>query len=262
MPTSGGPGRPEVRDHALEFRSDDDARRVEDTLWWMVGRRSVLEDFLRRAERERPLRRITEIGCGSGGDLEVLARHGQVTGVERSPTLARRARARGLADEIIEQDFFDLEDRPDSDLYCLFDVLEHIEDDDGFLRRLSGSAPPGHLLLLSVPACQFLFSRHDALLHHQRRYSAAQLSDLLRANGYSVLRTTYFIFFLFPLVALARLQEKLMEALGRPPTRVRTGETPAWINALLVGILRCEAWLVRHVRLPIGVWVFALARKD
>jgi SAM-dependent methyltransferase len=227
----------------------------------MVGRRAVLEELLDRARKLRPLRRIVEIGCGSGRDLPVLSKYGEVIAVERSETLARRARARGLAREVMEIDFFDLEPEGGVDLYCLFDVLEHVEDDEAFVARLAAHTEPGELLLMSVPACPALYSRHDALLHHYRRYRLRGLVALLERRGFEVHFSSYFLFFAFPLVALARLHEKLLERIGRAPDRVSLGEVPAWANRVLESIMRFEARLLRYLRFPIGVWAFALARR-
>ena len=251
----------EIKDHATEFFHDKEAFEIEDTLWWTVGRRSILASFLKRAEREATIRQILEIGCGSGGDLGLLSKYGAVSGVERSPILARRARARNVAKEIYEKDFFELDLSNYFDLFCLFDVLEHIEDDNAFLKRLSEHAGPGDLLLLSVPACQFLYSQHDALLHHYRRYSRIGVEMLLRNNGYKIIMSSYFVFFLFPIVAVSRMNEKLMSMLGRKQTEVKLGRVPAWINTILTGVLKTEAFISRLVRFPIGVWVIALARK-
>lgn len=252
---------PEIRDHAWEFRTDSEAAEIDDTLWWTVGRRSMLTNLLELAAAQRTIKTIVEIGCGSGGDLALLSRYGKVTGVERSKQLAGRARNRGIAEEIIEVDFFDLSAREPADLYCLFDVLEHIEDDGEFIDRLARQAGPGHLLLLSVPACPSLYSQHDAILHHYRRYSGRQLVSLLEANGYEVIRSTYFVLLLLPMVAISRLQEKLLSAIGRAPREIRTGEVPGWLNTLLTGVLHFEAWIARFIRLPIGVWFFVLARR-
>ena len=99
----------ELRDHATEFLDPEEATELEDTLWWYVGRRAILADFLNRAQQEGSTQRILEIGCGSGGDLATLAAYGPVTGLERSPILASRARAREVAEAIHERDFSDLD---------------------------------------------------------------------------------------------------------------------------------------------------------
>lgn len=250
-----------VEHNAFEAMEPDRAREVEDSLWWRVGRQSLLRDFLAHARRERPLERIAEIGCGSGADLDFLSDFAQVTGIEVSDELARRARERGTRAEILVGDASEIGARVDYDLMCLFDVLEHIEDDNAFVRGLSAVQRPGRLLLVSVPACAALFSPHDEMLHHYRRYSARGLASVLERNGYEVIRGRYFIFLLFPLVALARMKERFLAHIGRPPREVNVGEVPAWIGASLSGVLRFEAFILRYLTPPIGVWRVVLARR-
>jgi SAM-dependent methyltransferase len=251
----------EIRDHAIELLEDNEALEVENTLWWLVGRRSMLSKFLQQAQKTAPIRQIVEIGCGSGGDLSLLSQFGAVSGVERSPILAKRARARNIAEEIWEKDFFEIDWSKHFDLVCLFDVLEHVEDDSAFLRRLSTHAHSGDFLLLSVPACQLLYSEHDALLHHYRRYSRSDMEKLLYTNGYETIRIGYFVCFLFPFVVISRLQEKLLSMFNRKPTRVRLGRVPTWLNTVLAGVMKMEDSISGLVRYPFGAWIIALARK-
>jgi SAM-dependent methyltransferase len=77
----------QIKDHATEFLDDKVALEIEDTLWWKVGRRLILDNFLKQARQETAICQILEIGCGSGGDLNLLAKYGAVTGVERSPII-------------------------------------------------------------------------------------------------------------------------------------------------------------------------------
>lgn len=252
----------EIRDHATEFFDDAEAMRLEDTLWWYVGRTRILKNYLKRANQEASVPQILEIGCGSGGNFEVLSQYGEVTGVERSEILADRARSRCLAKTVIAGDVLDIQIQRDFELICLFDVLEHIENDDGFLNTLKYQIRPNHLLLLSVPACQWLYSQHDALLHHYRRYSKNSLINLLQSNGYTILKGNYHMFFLFPIVALFRLKEKVMLLLGSRQSTVEFGVVPKWLNRLLTMILKCEAALSEFIRFPFGVWLIVLAKKQ
>jgi SAM-dependent methyltransferase len=251
-----------IADHATEFLDAAEALRLEDTLWWCVGRRAILKRYLDRTRREVPQARILEIGCGSGGNLGLLAGYGEVSAVERSAVLAERARARSVAAAVYTGDVRELDLPARFELTCLLDVLEHAEDDDAFLTALDRIAQPGHLLLLTVPACACLWSPHDELLHHYRRYSKRGVERLLRRHGYTVLKGSYFVFFLFPLVAAARLGERLRARLGRAPAAVNVGVVPRWANTALVRLLELEAAIAERVPLPIGVWFVALAKKS
>jgi SAM-dependent methyltransferase len=254
------PVNPNLHDHATEFYDDARALTIEDTVWWAVGRRAIIRRFLDRAATRR-IQRILEIGCGSGGDLSLLARYGQVWGLERSPVLARRARERGAALAIYETDFFDQPIDPCVNLFCLFDVLEHIEDDHVFVRRLAERAHRDHMLLISVPACPFLYGPHDELLHHYRRYSRRSVETLLEACGYEVVHSGYFMFFLFPLAVASRLMDSVKRAFGLRKMEVSVGRVPGPINWLFTKSLQLEAWLGGVMRFPIGLWVFVLARR-
>ena len=253
----------EIRDHATEFMDDAQAVAIDDTIWWAVGRRAILATFLQRAaERRSREMKILEIGCGSGGDLPLLARYGQVWGMERSAVLAQRARARKVAEEVYTEDaaLDDVAAR-EVDLFCMFDVLEHIEDDNGFVRHLAAKPAADHQYLLSVPAFQFLFGPHDELLHHFRRYSKSQLKTVLENNGYEVIASGYFMFFLFPLAVVSRLIEGIKARFGKRHAEVNIGRVAGPINSLFIAILRFEAFLGRYIRFPFGLWIITLARR-
>jgi SAM-dependent methyltransferase len=241
--------------------SDKDALSLEDRLWWVQGRKAIIREHLKRATRYGPITKIVDVGCGSGGNLDVLSEFGKVVGVEPSESLARMARDRGLATKILQEDASGLDPMPHTDLFTMFDVLEHIEDDVGFLRQLRAKGGPRHQILVSVPAFQFLYSAHDRMLHHYRRYSTKTLGDALEGAGYKTNRTSYFMFFLFPLALLARSKEKLSEAFGKPAPAVQIGDFPPFVAVPFAMTLATEAWLSRAIAItfPIGLWLFALA---
>lgn len=251
----------DIQDHAFENINEEKAAQLEDTLWWLQGRKHIIRNYLQKASIEKKIEKIMDIGCGSGGNFDVLAEFATVVGVERSHSLASRARSRGIAAAVYEEDFFDLPDYHKIDLFTLFDVLEHIKYDFEFFKKLKRSAPPDHMVFISVPACQFLYSDHDCLLHHYRRYSRKKLNALLRNNGYEITRSGYFMFFLFPLALLSRFKEKIMRLFGKKQTRVHLGEVPGWLNRILTKMLVIESRFSRYFRFPIGLWVFVLARS-
>jgi SAM-dependent methyltransferase len=130
---------------------------------------------------------VLEVGCGQGGVAARLARrYGGYVGVEMDPTSAAVARARvqpegGQVRQGLVQEVLGADER--FDLLCAFEVLEHIEDDEGSLRDWVQRLRPGGRVLLSVPAWPDRFSAADVAVGHYRRYTPAAASDLLSACG-------------------------------------------------------------------------------
>ena len=85
-----------IQDHALEAMPDAESLLIEDRLWWVRGRKAIIKEYIERITRYGAISNIMDIGCGSGGNLDVLGGFGRVIGVEPSATLARRARGRGV----------------------------------------------------------------------------------------------------------------------------------------------------------------------
>ena len=142
------------------YEDVDDATHMaaEDRLWWIVGRKAILKTLLDLAVKTRPVRTIFEIGCGSGNSFDLLSKYGRIIACDASPVQVRRARARGMAAEVfLTENCFQHTFSEPFQLTCFFDVLEHVEDDVDFLAQLNQLVEPGHLVLLSVPACPALF---------------------------------------------------------------------------------------------------------
>jgi SAM-dependent methyltransferase len=112
------------------------------------------------------------------------------------------------------------------DLVCLFDVLEHIQDDVNALRSIRSLLKSRGKLLLTVPAYQWLWNAHDHQLHHVRRYTASTLKRCFEAGGLRATKLTYFNACLFPLAAVARGLDKLYGRQSASGTAV----PPAFLN--------------------------------
>jgi SAM-dependent methyltransferase len=231
---------------------------VEDRHWWFVSRRAICESLLDRLNLP-PDAAILEAGCGTGGNLEMLARRGQVYATELDDEARRLAQARGpyriapgrLPDRIPF-------DGLSFDLIVMTDVLEHLEDDAGALRALRARLKPGAAIILTVPALQWLWSAHDESHHHRRRYRAPQIRALLSDAGYEILYVSYYNFILFPVIAAARSIQRFLPRNGeghdlRMPS-------PA-INRMLTALFSGERLLLGRLPLPIGVSIVALARN-
>lgn len=232
--------------------------RVEDRHWWYRGRRRVLERTIDGLGLP-PRARILDAGCGSGRNMVDLARHGEVTGVELSEAAAEAARGRHVG-HVVEGSVMEMPFAPASfDLAVCLDVIEHLQDDRGALRELRRVLAPGGALLVTVPAYQWLWSGHDVVNHHHRRYSRAILQRAAQEAGWECARATHFNSLLLP-VAIA------LRALDRLHTRATESSLDLWVppapvNWLLQQPLNLEAALIgRGGTIPAGLSLLAVLR--
>lgn len=243
----------------METRYEQSTLDVEDTHWWYRGRRRIVLDAIRALDLPQPAD-VLDAGCGSGRNLVDLVPFGTLTGVEPSPQSASVARSRELA-EVVEAGLEDVP-LPDAsfDLVTCLDVIEHIDDDIGALRELRRLTRPGGTLLVTVPAYPRLWSSHDELNQHRRRYTRPVLLERAVAAGWSPRRTTHFNGLLLPAAAAKRFVERL-----RPPAAAASEleATPAALNRVLEQPLRAEAALLRRGgRIPFGLSLMAVLTAD
>ena len=149
-------------------------------------------------------------------------------------------------------------DSNESDLVLLVDVLEHIDDDVGFLRSYVNKVPRGAKFLISVPAYEFLWSGHDIFLEHRRRYQLEQIKEVAHNAGLSVSQGVYYFGGVFPIAAAVRLVSKLSKS-DMPVQSQLSKHHPA-INGVLKTICRLELPLMRFNNFA-GLTAFCLAEK-
>jgi SAM-dependent methyltransferase len=234
--------------------------QAQSTHWWYVARRSILECQL-RALALPPDAEILEIGSGTGANLELLAGFGHVIGLEMAEDAIRLARQRaGAAASRVSlrqgrcpQDLARVTQR--FDLICLFDVLEHIDEDELSLARLKQLLKPGGRLLMTVPAYPWMWGPHDVHVHHKRRYTRRSLLARCSRAGLAVTRVSHFNTLLFPLAVVGRLYEKIT---GRQTSATQT--PAAALNALLTSVFALERLLLARLSLPFGLSLLVLAR--
>jgi SAM-dependent methyltransferase len=231
----------------------------EDAHWWFRARRRICQTLLERTRLPQNAE-ILEAGCGSGGNLSMLAKYGRVHAFEPYAPARANAQKRG-AGEVTEGGL--PRDIPfgDKQFDAIFisDVLEHIKDDRAALAALHARTKPGGWLLLTVPANPWLWSRHDLSHHHFRRYGYRQLKNEISVAGWRIKYISYCNFWLFPLVAAIRMLEKIKTS---DTPSIGTARPPRLLNAILYHIFLSERWLIPHIRLPFGVSLVVLARKS
>lgn len=221
--------------------------------WWFKGRRAIIDRELQSINLPRGSE-VAEIGAGTGGNLEMLKRYGRVSAVELDEGARAIAKERTGVDVLPCKlpNYIPLTGR--FDLICLFDVLEHVEEDGESLAAIRTLLKPGGRVLLTVPAHQWLWSPHDETLHHKRRYSKSNLISTIEATGYRIDRITFFNSILFPAAVAARMLSKAR----RTDNTVGGRTPPAAVNSILTNALMVESRLLQIVNLPFGLSLMAL----
>jgi SAM-dependent methyltransferase len=230
---------------------------IDEEHWWYRGRRRVL-----RAELDRlplaPHARLLDAGCGSGRTLDELARYGRASGVDLSPEAVETARRRGHDDVHVAR----IEELPFADasfdaVTCL-DVVEHTPDDRATLAELLRVTRPGGLLLVTVPAYQALWSWHDEVNRHYRRYETRSLRAAARDAGWDLVTDTHFNSLLLPPAAAVRLAQRRRLRHAHSDLSL----TPPSLNGVLELPLRLESrFVAAGIPLPAGLSLLAVLRR-
>lgn len=232
--------------------------RVEDIHWWFKARREIIFDQLKRYVPPNKGKLIAEIGCGTGGNLKFLNDYYQVIGIDTSPEAVRYARKR-VNGRILVSDFRDAlaGSWNEVDAVILADVLEHIDDHTLFFRDLIMNLKPGAALLITVPAHECIWSRHDIVLGHKRRYSAKSLRSLWKDLPVKELVFSPFNCLLFPVMVLYRKFKSNINGSGWSDLNLPSPD----LNYLLYKIFSTERLLLKLSLLPWGLSYLALLMK-
>lgn len=215
---------------------------IENDHWWFVARRSILRALLRHLVAPSRSAKIIDVGCGTGGNIGSLAAEYDSIGIDPSAEAIAYARERypqtrficGRAPEDLGGE------AARADVMLLTDVLEHIEDDRGFLSALVHSMRPGALLLITVPAEPSLWNEHDVTFGHFRRYVPDTLRQAWQGLPVEEKFLSYCNAHLYPVIKIARMISRLRKkSLGRAGTDLAMPPFP--LNTILQKIFASES---------------------
>jgi SAM-dependent methyltransferase len=232
---------------------------VEDRMWWY---RALHAELLAALAGHADLsgRAVLDAGCGTGGFLRRLAETLPAlrrVGVEVMEPAARLAGARSQSPVCVGS----VNSLPVADgavgAVVSADVLCHARvDQRQALAEFRRVLVPGGMLVLNLPAFQWLLSAHDRAVHNIRRYTRAETAALLESAGFRVLGVHYWNSLLFPLMVFQR------KLLARGAAASDVHPYPAPVEMLFRGITALERQLHRlNLMFPFGGSVLAVARK-
>jgi SAM-dependent methyltransferase len=232
----------------------DRMAEIDQLHWWYRARRDILSDLIRRKIALPAGARILEVGCGTGHNLDMLKAFGRVDAIEVDPA-ARAIAAARLGHDVLDAPLPALTGVPDAayDLIAILDVIEHIDEDRAGLESLARKLKPGGRILITVPAFPWMWSAHDVVNHHKRRYTRKTLRALVADAGLRLDMMSWFNSLLFPLAAASRLA-------GRLTGKTDSDDTlpPRPVNALFEWIFGLERYALGRLPLPPGVSLVAI----
>lgn len=232
---------------------------MEATHWWFVARRRIILYLLERYMYQTGGKtRVCDMGCGCGAMLKALQPKYDACGMDSSGKAIEFCLRRGIK---VKQGFL-----PDSipfhdtefDAILLLDVLEHLEKDKESIMTCSKLLRPGGIILCTVPACPFLWTKRDNFHGHKRRYKKADFAKLFEVPGLRIELLSYYCSFLFPLIAAVRIFSRLFDKDKYGPDITLP---PGIFNKFFEGVFEVEHYLIPLRVLPIGSSLVAVCRK-
>lgn len=212
----------EVSIEALSYPEDDYNHlfQIEEHSFWFQHRNQCIEKVI----QAYPSKELIDVGGGNGYVTWYLQKKGyDVILLEPSMQGCLNAKKRGVK-KIICGLMQETSIKPNTlESVCLFDVLEHIEDDRAFLKNIHSHMKANGRLYLTVPAFSKLWSKEDDEAGHFRRYELEGITQLLKESGFKIEFSNYFFSFLYvPIWMIRVVGGKLREKRVKEPKKEKT----------------------------------------
>jgi len=259
--------------------------RVEDSHWWFVGRRAILENFLVQICSESRLQaanlaeefakgkiqdigkdlpegdtqsviRILDVGCGTGVNLEMLAKFGEAEGVDVSDDALKFCKEKGLNAQKGLAEKLPFEDESFS-LATALDVIEHLDNDTLGLKEIHRVLGKNGQALIFVPAFMWLWGVQDDISNHRIRYTRKQITEKIKKSGFKIERATYANITFFIPIFIGRFFMKLTGIKPKSENNINVSA----LNGLFGKIFGAERFWLKYANIPFGVSIIVVAKK-
>lgn len=230
---------------------------LEETYWWHVAKRELA---LKLLKRHAPAPGgLIEGGIGSARNLLAFRDAGyDVLGLDLMPEAVQHAKMRGI-EHVMQHDLnAKWPVHPGSaKAVVLLDVIEHVEFPTRVLEHAREALEPEGIVIVTVPAYQWLYSEWDQALGHYRRYTKKALRDQARTAGLKIVRLTHWNSFTLPAAVAVRTAQKLVPS-GMPADFPRVSE---FANRMLTKCAGVERWWLSKAPVPCGLSIVGVFQK-
>jgi len=223
--------------------------------WWFKARREILNFQIKKYKYKNKMN-VLDFGAGSGTNIGMLSYFGKVDVYEKDAKTSRflKKRYQNKKINIINKPFSRIQKY---DLILAADVIEHIKDDKKIINDLNKILKKNGLLIITVPAYNFLFSKKDESLKHFRRYNHVNLERLFD-KSFLKIKMSYYNFFLFLPISILIIFFKIInyqfinDVEKKPITS---------INFIFYSIFRFEKFILKWVNFPFGLSILSIFKK-
>ena len=215
--------------------------KLEKEYWWFKARRHLIKKL-----KIRPNQKILEVGCGTGLNLQLFPKNPRY-GINISKQTIKQIK--DFPAEVADIQKVKLKKY---DIILALDLIEHLDKDKQTIKKLTNTLNPGGKLIITVPAFKCLWSKHDEVNHHKRRYNKKQFKAIL-PKQLKTKMLTYWNFSLFPIVFLANKLNK-KESNLKPINPI--------LNHIFYTKLKLENKLITMgINFPFGTSIFYIGEK-
>lgn len=219
--------------------------QAEKSYFWFIARREYIIRLFKQYVNKS--KQCLEIGAGTGFIAKGIAESGYNISVSDIHLSGLKYSKHQMIQNYYQFDIFDSPVKDEFDVICLFDVLEHLSDDIQAVTQISTMLKSKGMLILTVPAHQWLWNRDDQIADHKRRYNKKTLERTITASGLKIVHIKYFFIIIVPLLLIRRFVNK-----GRnDDISIRERKSDIKINSLLNTILL----MISRLEIKLSPWL-------
>lgn len=232
---------------------------IEEKHWWFQGRLDIVMKLIHTYAQHTNHAKILDVGCGTGMVLQALQAYGTVWGIDKSEKAIRYSKEKVPGARVYIASFPEHMPNAQFDIITVLDVLEHIDQDRQALSKLTHMLKPGGIVVITAPAYKFLWTSHDDMNEHKRRYTVPELKEKVLEASLDIKKISYYNTLLFLPMVLVKLSCRFFFH----DVKAHFGHTPspAFINLPLRFLFSLEKYVLPYINFPFGISIIVIATK-